>query len=291
MASPPDSLTLDTRRTPGAPTAGRAEPPALLRTLLESVGGIAVLTRDVCTRGLRRLEWRLLLEQLEHLGWRSLTIVALIALFTGMVMALQMGIFLGKFGAKIYISGVIGLAVVRELGPTLCALMVGARAGAGIAAEIGSMAVSEQLDALRALGADPVRKLVVPRLLALLIIVPALTVIANALGILGGYIVSVLELRVDSTFYFSSLFRGGWLVFSDVFSGLGKSIFFGYFIGIIACYNGLHVTGGADGVGRATTRTVVACSVTVLISDFFLTKLFILLPTYQQLSRLLRTAS
>ena len=259
-----------------------------VRSLVEAIGGMALLSRDVFTRGLRGLEWKLLLQQLEHVGWRSLTIVNLIALFTGMVMALQMGIFLAKFGAKIYISGIIGLTILRELGPVLSALMIGARVGAGIAAELGSMAVTEQLDALRALGADPLRKLVVPRLLALLVSVPALTVLADGLGIIGGYIIAVSELQVDPAYYFNSLFRGGWLLLSDVFSGLGKSIFFGYFIGIIACYNGMNATGGADGVGRATTRTVVACSVTVLISDFFLTKLFLLLPTYQTLAKVLR---
>jgi phospholipid/cholesterol/gamma-HCH transport system permease protein len=263
----PDSLAR-------APRAGDSA-----RALLEALGGIGLLTRDVVRRGLRRVEWRLVLEQLEQVGWRSLTVVNLIALFTGMVMALQLGIFLSKFGAKIYISGVIGLSVLRELGPALSALMIGARAGAGIAAELGSMAVSEQIDALRALGADPLRRLVVPRLLALLVAVPALTVIADTLGILGGWFISTTELRVDSTFYFSTLFQGRWLGFADALSGLGKAVFFGYFIGIIACFNGLTATGGADGVGRATTRTVVACSVTILVSDFFLTKLFLLLPS------------
>jgi phospholipid/cholesterol/gamma-HCH transport system permease protein len=256
------------------------------RRFAEAVGGMTLLSRDVLRRGLRRVEWSLCVAQLEQIGWRSLTVVNLIALFTGMVMALQLGVFLAKFGAKIYISGVIGLSILRELGPVLSALMVGSRAGAGIAAELGSMAVSEQLDAMRALGADPLRKLVVPRLLALLVTVPALAVIADTLGILGGWLISVNELRVDSTFYFNSLFRGNWVAFADLFSGLGKSVFFAYFIGIIACYNGMTVTGGAEAVGRATTRTVVACSVTILISDFFLTKLFLLLPTYRDLARI-----
>ena len=185
-----------------------------VRSLVEAIGGMALLSRDVFTRGLRGLEWKLLLQQLEHVGWRSLTIVNLIALFTGMVMALQMGIFLAKFGAKIYISGIIGLTILRELGPVLSALMIGARVGAGIAAELGSMAVTEQLDALRALGADPLRKLVVPRLLALLVSVPALTVLADGLGIIGGYIIAVSELQVDPAYYFNSLFRGGWLLLS-----------------------------------------------------------------------------
>jgi phospholipid/cholesterol/gamma-HCH transport system permease protein len=211
--------------------------------------------------------------------------VNLTAVFTGMVMALQMGFFLAEFGAKIYISRIVGLAILRELGPVLSALMIGGRVGAGIAAELGSMAVTEQLDAMRALGADPVRKLVVPRLLALIVMVPALTVVADALGILGGYVISVGELHVDPTFYLSSLFQE--VESNDIFSGLAKAMFFGYFIGIIACYNGLNVTGGADGVGRATTQTVVACSITVLVSDFFLTKLFLLLPTTRVFARVI----
>jgi phospholipid/cholesterol/gamma-HCH transport system permease protein len=248
---------------------------ASVRALVEAVGGAALLSRDVATRGLRGIEWRALLQQLEQIGWRSLTLVNLTALFTGMVLALQMGVFLTKFGAKIYISRIVGLSIIRELGPVLTALMIGGRVGAGIAAELGSMAVTEQIDAVRALGADPVRKLIVPRLLALLVMLPVLTIVADCLGVIGGYLISVGELRVDSDYYFNSLVQ--WLTFGDIFSGLGKSVFFAYFIGIIACHNGVSVTGGADGVGRATTQTVVAASVTVLVSDFFLTKLFLLL--------------
>jgi len=162
---------------------------------------------------------------------------------------------------------------LRELGPVLTALMVGGRVGAGITAELGSMAVTEQVDAIRALGANPVRNLVVPRLLAILVMLPALTVIGNLVGVLGGLVLSVTELHVDADFYVHSLLQV--LVVNDVVSGIGKSFFFAFFIGIIACHNGLTVTGGADGVGRATTATVVVASITVLISDFFLTKLFL----------------
>ncbi|HLK46143.1 MAG TPA: ABC transporter permease, partial [Acidimicrobiales bacterium] len=143
----------------------------------------------------------------------------------------------------------------------------------GITAELGSMAVTEQVDAIRALGASPVRNLVVPRLLAILVMLPALTVIGNLVGVLGGLVLSVTELHVDADFYVHSLLQV--LVVNDVVSGIGKSFFFAFFIGIIACHNGLTVTGGADGVGRATTTTVVVASITVLISDFFLTKLFL----------------
>ena len=172
-----------------------------------------------------------------------------------------------------FVSRILGVSLVRELGPILTALMIGGRVGAGITAELGTMAVTEQVDALRALGASPVRALVVPRLLALFIMLPALTVVADLVGVLGGLFISVTELRVGADFYWSQLLYG--MMTDDVLSGLGKSLFFAYFIGIIACWNGLRVTGGADGVGRATTATVVAASITVLVADFFLTKLFL----------------
>jgi phospholipid/cholesterol/gamma-HCH transport system permease protein len=175
-----------------------------------------------------------------------------------------------------FVSRILGVSLVREMGPILTALMIGGRVGAGITAELGTMAVTEQVDAIRALGASPIRTLVVPRLLALLIMLPALTVIADLVGILGGLLIALSELHVSGDVYMNSLQQ--WLVLDDVLSGLAKSVFFAFFIGIIACRNGLHVTGGADGVGRATTATVVAASITVLVADFFLTKLFLLWP-------------
>ena len=240
-----------------------------------AVGGMAYLTVDCLRSGLRLRDSRLVLQQLEYVGVQSLSIVNLTAVFTGMVMALQMGHFLESFGAKIFVSRIVSITLLRELAPVLTALMIGGRVGAGITAELGTMAVTEQIDALRALGANPVRKLVVPRLIAVLIMLPTLTILANAIGILGGLIIAVSELGVTADWYMSSLLQT--LALGDLMSGLGKTIFFGYFIGIIACYNGLTASGGADGVGRATTTTVVAAAVTVLISDFFLTKLFLML--------------
>jgi phospholipid/cholesterol/gamma-HCH transport system permease protein len=173
-----------------------------------------------------------------------------------------------------FVSRIVGMSLVRELGPVLTALMIGGRVGAGITAELGSMAVTDQIDAIRALGASPVRNLVVPRLVAILVMLPVLTIIGDLVGVLGGLLISVSELNVSADFYLNSLIQV--LLLEDVVSGLGKSFFFAYFIGIIACRNGLGVTGGADGVGRATTQTVVAASITVLVSDFFLTKFFLL---------------
>ncbi len=261
-------------RTPEA--SGRGAPLAsALVAFFDALGAMAVLTRDALNWTFRRPPgWRLIAEQLEQIGWKSLSIVNLTALFTGMVLALQLGSYLSRFGAKMFVSRIVGMSLVRELGPVLTALMIGGRVGAGITAELGSMAVTDQIDAVRALGASPVRNLVVPRLLAIVVMLPVLTIIGNLVGVLGGLVLSVTQLNVSADFYLNSLLQV--LLLDDVLSGIGKSFFFAYFIGIIACHNGLTVVGGADGVGRATTRTVVAASITVLVSDFFLTKLFLL---------------
>jgi len=234
-----------------------------VQALLEGLGEMALLSRDALRQQLARPpEWRLVVDQLEQIGWRSLSIVNLTALFTGMVLALQLGNYLARFGAKMFVSRIVGMSLVREMGPVLTALMIGA------------MAVTEQIDAVRALGASPIRNLVLPRMLAILVMLPVLTVVGDLVGVLGGLFISVTELRVGADFYLNSLIQV--LLLGDVASGIGKSFFFAYFIGIIACRNGLGTTGGADGVGRATTATVVAASITVLVSDFFLTKLFLL---------------
>ena len=267
-----------------APADGAVPSPAAPRLtitprwlhFIDEVGEIGLLTRDTVRSLLRHPPpARLVLEQLEQIGWRSLSIVGLTAVFTGMVLALQLGTYMSRFGAKMFVSRIVGVSLVRELGPVLTALLFGGRVGAGIAAELGTMAVTEQVDAIRALGASPVRNLVVPRVLATLIMLPALSVIGDVLGILGGLFISVTELNVSAAFYVNSLLQI--LLLQDVLSGLGKTVFFAYFIAIIACHNGLRVSGGADGVGRATTMTVVAASITILVSDFFLTKLFMLL--------------
>lgn len=262
------------------PGGSRTEPGTVtapfLPSLLLAVGEAAELSLAAARQGIRsrRDAWQVL-EQLDQIGVKSLSIVNLTALFMGMVLALQLGNFLARFGAQIFVSRIVGVSLLRELAPVLTALMVGGRVGAGITAELGTMSVTEQIDAVRSLGADPVRKLVVPRMLALLVMLPLLTVIADAVGIAGGCLISVTELGLTAEFYTTTLLQS--LAFSDFFSGLGKALFFAYFIGIIACRSGLSVRGGADGVGRATTATVVASSVSVLIADFFLSKLFLVL--------------
>jgi phospholipid/cholesterol/gamma-HCH transport system permease protein len=202
-------------------------------------------------------------------------VAGITTIFTGMVMALQTSLSLPSLGVKYYIGAVVSKSLVRELGPVLIALIVGGRIGSGMTAEIGTMKVTEQIDALRSMAADPVKKLVVPKLAASLIMLPALTILGDALGILGGLIIAVTTLDLPAGLYFNDVFDS--LNFNDVFSGVGKSFFFAYFIAIVGCYNGLNTRGGADGVGRATTNTVVLAAILVLVSDFFLTKLFYIL--------------
>jgi phospholipid/cholesterol/gamma-HCH transport system permease protein len=216
-----------------------------------------------------------LMAQFDQIGVRSMSIVVITSLFIGMVLALQTAYSLAEFGGSLFIGKVVSLSLVRELAPVLMSLMVGGRVGAGITAEIGTMKVTEQIDALRALATNPVRKLVVPRVLATTLMLPLLTVLACFVGIFGGLLIAVGSLHLTANFYIRSVIET--VRYNDLGSGIGKTFFFGFGIGIIACFNGLRTSGGADGVGRATTATVVTASITVLIMDFFLTKLFLFL--------------
>lgn len=211
------------------------------------------------------------IEQFDAVGIGSLTVVLLTGLFTGAVLALQSGLSLDQFGARPYIGRLVSASMVRELGPVLTALMITGRVGSGIAAELGSMGVTEQINALRALGTDPVRKLVVPRMLAGLFMVPVLTVISDFTGIFGGWIIARYQLGVATSLYWTSIIDG--LYLEDAWMGLIKPFFLGFVIVTIGCHVGLRVTGGTQGVGRATTQAVVAGSVAVLVMDFFVTKL------------------
>jgi phospholipid/cholesterol/gamma-HCH transport system permease protein len=214
-----------------------------------------------------------LVEQLEVIGLGSLTVVLLTGFFTGAVLALQSGMTLDQFGARPYVGRLISASMIKELGPVLTALMLAGRVGSGIAAELGSMVVTEQVSALRALGTDPVRKLVVPRVLAGFIMCPILTVVSNAVGLLGGWIMAVSQLRVASSVYWQSVVDG--LYIEDIWMGLIKPFFLGFIIVTIGCHVGLRTQGGTQGVGRATTNAVVAASVTVLVVDFFVTRLLL----------------
>ena len=223
----------------------------------------------------RPFYFRDLVEQLDAIGIGSLTVVLLTGTFTGMVLALQSGMTLDQFGARSMVGRLVSASMVKELGPVLTALMVTGRVGSGIAAELGSMAVTDQLAALRSLGTDPVRKLVVPRVVAGTLMVPVLTVIADAVGILGGGIISSTQLQVANTVYWNNVTAS--LFMDDIWMGLIKPFVLGFFIVTIGCHVGLRARGGTQGVGRATTQAVVAGSVTVLAVDFFLTKLLIVL--------------
>jgi len=246
-----------------------------LAQYLADVGGMVLLARDFFRQLLRRpLEGQLWLDQIYDLGVQSLTITNITLLFTGMVLALQTAYSLAAYGGKPFVGDIIALSIVRELGPVLTALMLAGRVGAGITAELGSMAVTEQIDALRVLAASPVKKLVVPRVGALLIVSPLLTVLASTIAVFGGLVMAWFEIGQTRRFYLTHVVDA--LTIEDVASGVGKTVFFGFFIGIIACYNGLTAQGGADGVGRATTATVVTGSIAVIVSDFFLTKIFMI---------------
>ena len=267
-------LRLPGRASPGARSPGRAGL-GLFRSYLEELGGVVRLGAAVVRHAPRRpWERELWTEQFYQLGVRSLTITNVTLLFTGMVLAIQTAHSLAAYGGKAFVGDIVSLSVVRELGPVLTALMVSGRVGAGITAEIGSMAVTEQVDALRALAANPVRKLVVPRVAALVLTLPLLTILAITLALFGGLLMAVFEIGQGRAYYLSHVLNA--LTVGDIASGVGKTIFFAFFIGVIACYNGLHARGGADGVGKATTNTVVVSSIAVIISDFFLTKLFLL---------------
>ncbi|MGZ5433699.1 MAG: MlaE family ABC transporter permease [Thermoanaerobaculia bacterium] len=240
------------------------------------VGGLTDLAMQTMQQ-IRRgpIERPLLIQQFEQIGFRSLSIVIITSAFIGMVLALQTAYALEDFGGKLFVGMIVSLSLVRELAPVLMSLMVGGRVGAGMTAEIGTMKVTEQIDALRALATNPVRKLVVPRVIATTLMFPLLTVIAIALGILGGMLIAVANLNLSANYYLRSVIET--VKYNDLASGIGKTFFFGFAIALVACYNGLNTSGGADGVGRATTTTVVTGAITVLIMDFFLTKLFLMI--------------
>jgi phospholipid/cholesterol/gamma-HCH transport system permease protein len=241
---------------------------------LSYLGGVADLAVQTIQQFMRGpIDRAVVIAQFDQIGVRSISIVAITSLFIGMVLALQTAYSLAEFGGALLIGKVVSLSLIRELAPVLMALMVGGRVGAGIAAEIGTMKVTEQIDALRALATNPVRKLVVPRVLATTVMMPLLTLLACFIGILGGLIIAVGSLHLSSNFYIRSVIET--VKYNDLASGVGKTFFFGFAIGLIACFNGLSTTGGADGVGRSTTATVVTASITVLILDFFLTKVFL----------------
>ena len=214
-----------------------------------------------------------IIEQFDLLGVGSLTVVVLTGLFTGAALASQSGLTLDQFGARPVVGRLVSASMVKELGPVLAALMLTSRIGSGIAAELGSMVVTEQISALRALGTDPIRKLVVPRMLAGIFMAPVLTIVSDFVGIFGGWIVARFQLQVGTGLYWSSITQA--LYFADIYQGLVKPFVLGFMIVTIACYVGLRTKGGTQGVGHATTIAVVAGSVAVIAADFFVTQLMV----------------
>lgn len=245
-------------------------------TYCDFFGGVSFLAFETIICMLRKpLQGRLVLSQVYHIGFRSLSLTNLVAIFTGMVLALQFIVGLERFGLELYAGQVVGIAITRELGPVLTAIMVAARVGSGIAAELGSMKVTEQILAIQALGADPIQKLVVPRVLVTTLLTPVLTIFADVVGVLGGMVVTSLETGISAQFYLDQVLRT--VTMQDFLSGIGKTFFFGFLIGIISCHRGLNATRGTQGVGLATTRSVVLCSMAVFVADYFLTKLFLII--------------
>jgi phospholipid/cholesterol/gamma-HCH transport system permease protein len=210
------------------------------------------------------------LQQADIIGVGSLPIVVLTGFFTGAVLALQSANSLAKFGAMSFTGQLVSLSMVRELGPVLTGLMVAGRNASGMASELGSMKVTEQIDAMRALGTDPSKKLITPRVISSVIMLFFLTIISNLVGLAGGSFVSTVLLRLDASQYWTNAWQS--LVFQDVFMGLSKPVLFGFIIATVGCYYGMSAKGGTQGVGRATTQAVVAASVLILIVDFFATR-------------------
>lgn len=214
-----------------------------------------------------------MIRQMDILGFGSLAIVLLTGTFTGMVLALNTATTLQKFGVQTVTGQLVTTSLIRELGPVLTCLMLAGRVGSGIAAELGSMLVSEQIDAMRALGTDPIKKLVAPRIIALVAMAPVLTVICDFVGMLGGLLISVTLLHQPSSVYLASARDA--VDFNELIGGLLKPTVFGFIIALVGCYKGLSTTGGTVGVGRSTTQSVVAASILVIATDFLLSKIII----------------
>lgn len=212
-------------------------------------------------------------QQMEAIGVQSLGIVCLVVFFVGLVIAMQTSVEMLKMGTEMYVGRVVGLTMFRELGPLIATIVLGGRCGAAIAAEIGTMKVNEEVEALRIMGIDPVRFLVAPRILAFTIMAPALSVIADYVGILGGFILAVTNLHLTPSQYFDPMFNG--MIVKDFASGIAKSAVFGLLVGSIACYFGYQTEGGAEAVGRSTTLSVVTSIIMIIIADALLTAIFV----------------
>ena len=213
------------------------------------------------------------LQQMDMIGVGSVPVVVLTGMFTGIVLALQSANSLARFGALTMTGQLVSLSMVRELGPVLTSLMVAGRNASGMASELGSMKVTEQIDAMRALGTDPTKKLVTPRVIASTVMLFFLTIISNLVGLVGGFLVAYFILGLDSYQYWNSAYQT--LVYADVFMGLTKPLLFGFILSTVGCFYGMNAHGGTQGVGKATTQAVVASSVLILMVDAFYTRLLL----------------
>ncbi len=215
------------------------------------------------------------LDQMNYIGLGALLLVLTASLSVGLVLSLEWGTRLERFGAKNLMGRIVSISVIREIGPIITGLMVAGRTGSKVAAELGSMKVSEQIDALRAFGTDPLRKLVVPRQVATVFMILPLAIMADTVAVVGGYFMATLFLRTDATIFWISALDS--LEMKDLTIGLVKPLVFGYIIATLSCYFGLYTRGGAEGVGRSATRAVMFSSLAVLISDFLISKFIIAL--------------
>ena len=237
---------------------------------VEEMGKILLLFLSALSWMIRPpLKLRLIFKQMEFVGVKSIFVVLLTGIFTGMVMALQGYYGFRMFGAESLVGSTVALGMTRELGPVLTSLMVTARAGSAMAAELGTMRVTEQIDALYVMAANPVKHLIVPRIIAGVVMLPALTIVSDFVGTLGGYFVGVIILDINAGAFIKNITM--YVDLDDIYNGLIKAAFFGLILSLIGCYKGFNTTGGAEGVGRATTEAVVLASISILISDYFLT--------------------
>jgi phospholipid/cholesterol/gamma-HCH transport system permease protein len=255
-------------------------PTEFTRQRVQSVQEYTLLaTQSVANLFRKPLYFADMVQQADLIGVGSLPIVVLTGFFTGAVLALQTSNTLERFGSITLIGQLVSTSMVRELGPVLTSLMVAGRNSSGMASELGSMIVTEQIDAMRALGTDPMKKLVTPRMVATVFMLFFLTIISDLVGLTGGLMVAKLLLHLDARQYWSNAWQT--LVFQDVFMGLVKPVLFGFIIATIGCFYGLTARGGTQGVGRATTQAVVAASVLILITNFFVTRVLMSVLAYK----------
>ncbi|MEM1030240.1 MAG: ABC transporter permease [Myxococcota bacterium] len=273
VAPPPSSRRTFTSPPPPKPSTVQLERAFGFLVHLGQIGRLTART-FTCLFS-RPFEGRATIYQMQALGVKSLGIASVVSLFTGLVMATQFAYGLQKFGGMEYTGRIVGLSFARELAPALTSLVVGGRIGSGITAELGSMAVTEQIDAIRALGADPVKKLVLPRFLASIVVMPILAAFALVLGFAGAMFITSVEFGLPAGFFLQTALES--VRFSDYFSGMFKTPFFGAIIALLGCHFGMITRGGTEGVGNSTTRSVVAISIAILVSDFVLTKVSMLI--------------